>query len=38
MKGEVGCWVVVKSAGSKEASVVKTEYIQIGLMTQVRSP
>ena len=32
MKGQIGCWAVVKSAGSKEASVANTEYMQIGLV------
>ena len=32
MKGEIGYWAVVKSAGSKEASVVNTEYPQLGLV------
>ena len=32
VKGEICCWVVVNSARSKEASVVKTEKMWIGLV------
>ena len=35
MKGEIGSWAVVKSAGSKEASVVNMEYTWLGLVIQV---
>ena len=32
MKGKIGHWAVVKSAGSKGASVVNMEYMWIGLV------
>ena len=38
VKGEIGHWAVVKSAGSKEASVLNTEYTQIGLVIWGGSP
>ena len=38
VKGEIRHWAVVKSARSKEASVVNTEYMQIGLVISGGSP
>ena len=38
VKGEIGHWAVMKSARSKEASVVNMECAQIGLVIQGGSP
>ena len=38
VKGEIRQWAVVKSARSKEASIVNTEYTQIGLVIWGRGP